>query len=65
MDGTGPSGQGPFTGKGDGMCVEKVENIQLPEAEFFIGRRCGAGFRENRRGCRARLRRRQRIFGSF
>jgi hypothetical protein len=44
LDGTGPNGQGPATGRGMGICgAQKVDKKQYYKRGFF-GRGCGRGF---------------------
>jgi len=37
LDGTGPSGQGPLTGKGQGFCILKRTEEQSGQVKGFVG----------------------------
>lgn len=41
FDGTGPNGEGPFTGRSMGDCVETVDNIEMAKTQR--GKRDGTG----------------------
>ncbi len=41
FDGTGPLGQGPMTGRGQGMCVVPEGNFSRPSGVTYFGRGLG------------------------
>jgi len=52
FDGTGPQGQGPMTGRGEGDCATRLPNPRLGQAPYGYAGRVG---RPARLGLRQRL----------
>lgn len=57
LNGTGPNGEGPFTGRGLGYCVEKQEDMDMAYGKKDgsgkgVGRAGGGRRNKNTGGCK-------------